>query len=298
MDTVFVVNPNASSYEDFADLVTDAVADSEATLETSDHKGHAARLACGAADRGADRIIVVGGDGTINEVVNGLATTGSTVCLGILPAGTGNDIARALDLPLDPVEALAVAVENGEPRSIDVLRADWQTGESYAVNAINGGYAPEVAADITDEMKGRYGPLAYLAAAPRAWRDTDSYETTLQWADGSREVIDAVAVIAANGRTLGGGFEIAPNARLDDGQFDVFCVQTGSVVDMAGIAARLGAGTLAQSEHVAHRSTTRVQIETQPPMRFTLDGEPIEADLTEIDLASRTLRVMAPASDR
>jgi diacylglycerol kinase (ATP) len=296
MDTVFVVNPNASSYDEFADALTEVALDARMTVEASDHEGHAATLARRAAERGADRVIGVGGDGTINEIVNGLWETNQSVALGILPAGTGNDIARSLGLPLAPSQALEVAVETGVERAIDVLRADWrQAGASLAVNAINGGYAPQVAEDITDEMKERFGPLAYLAAAPRAWRNADSYQTQLQWADGTREVLDAVALIAANGKTLGGGFSIAPEAQLDDGQFDVFCVRGGSVVDMAGIAARLGAGTLAESEHVLHRATTRLHVETRPPMRFTLDGEAVEADLTGIELQEGALQVIVPS---
>ncbi|MFB6376144.1 MAG: diacylglycerol kinase family protein, partial [Bradymonadaceae bacterium] len=240
------------------------------------------------------RLVVVGGDGTIHEVVNGLREKQAPVTLGIIPAGTGNDTARSLNLPLDPADALEVAVETGVERTIDLLRAEWADGDALAINAINGGYAPEVADDITDEMKGRYGPLAYLAAAPQAWRDAESYATKLRWSDGTEEIINALALIAAHGRTIGGGFTVAPEADLADGCFDVFCVQTGSVVDMAGIAARLGSGTLADSNHVVHRTTTGVRVQTTPPMRFTLDGEPIQVDITNITLEADALRLIVP----
>jgi len=294
MDTLFLVNPEASSFDRVAQLISDAAGRSGTGVETSDHAGHAATLARRAARRRIERIVVVGGDGTIHEVVNGLGEVDASVELGIIPAGTGNDIARSLDLPLDPTEALRVAVETGVARRIDLLRARWEEGDALAVNVVNGGYAPEVADDITDEMKDRYGPLAYLAAAPQAWRDADAYATKLKWADGTREVVRALALIGANGRTIGGGFRIAPEADLGDGQFEVFCIEAGSAVDMAGIAARLGAGTLADSPHVIHRTTTSLRVETQPPMRFTLDGEPTDVDLTDITLEPECLEVVVP----
>ena len=297
METIFIVNPEASSIEAFADLVADAADREGVTVETSEQEGHAETLTRHAADRGVDRIVAVGGDGTINEVVNGMVSAGAEATLGILPAGTGNDTARSLDLPLDPVEAFAVAQATGVERSIDLLCVGWEGGEQYAINAVNGGYAPEVADDITSDMKDRYGPLAYLAAAPKAWREAESHETTIEWDDGTREALDAVALIATNGRTIGGGFRVSPASDPGDGQFEVFCVRLGSTVDMAGVAARLSSGTLAESEAVIHRSTRRLRFQTRPPMRFTLDGEPLEVEVRRIDLVPGALDVLVPAPD-
>ncbi len=297
METVFVANPEASSFEQFSELLAEVTDQADLRPMLSDHPGHAAELARRAIDEGAERLVVVGGDGTINEVVNGLGEALSAATLGILPAGTGNDIARSLDLPLEPRAALEVVLESGRPRPIDLLEARSGDGTRLAINAINGGYASELADDIDSEMKRRFGPLAYLAAAPGAWSETAPCEARLQWEDGTAEVVDALALVMANGRTLGGGFRIAAEADLSDGQFDVFAVQPGSLLNLAGVATHLTSGTLADSPHVLHRSCSRIRATTDPPMGFTIDGEPIDENIGDVELLPGEMRVLTPPSE-
>jgi diacylglycerol kinase (ATP) len=294
METVFILNPEASSSEQFTELLADATDRTDLRPKTSRHPGHARELTREALEEGVDRLVVVGGDGTINEVVNGLGDDRASVELGILPAGTGNDIARSLDLPLAPRQALEVVLGGGRLRRVDLMRARWKGGEKLALNVINGGYAGELADDITPEMKERFGPLAYLAAAPQAWTDTAPCETLLEWADGTVDLIDAVALIVANGRTLGGGFRISPDNDLSDGQFGVFAIQPGTLLDLAGVATRLASGHLAEHPHVVHRATSRLRATTRPPMSFTVDGERIDEQVTDVEVLPNALRVLVP----
>jgi len=238
-----------------------------------------------------DLIAVAGGDGTIHHAVNGLAPHFPPKLLAILPLGTGNDLCRTLAIPLDPVQALALW-ESGRRRAIDVVRVEGDAA-GYAVNAVAGGFSGRVAADVTAEMKEFWGPLAYLRGAAGPAVEPTSYRLTLRFDGGPAEQLAALNVVVANGRTAAGGVPVAPLADPEDGLLDVVAVPAGGLLDLSVVAARLMAGDYHADEVVLHRRARRVEVESDPPLPVSIDGEPAEGRRFAFTAVPKALRVLA-----
>lgn len=275
MKSCFILNPIAGSFDGHDRLRERLEAIDDARVELTREEGHARRLARRAAEDGCRLVVAGGGDGTLHEVLDGLSDHLDTCVFGVLPLGTGNDFARALGMPLDPDRALDVLLEANRMRLLDLVEivgADGRT--SLALNHVNGGYADLISAEIDAETKQRLGPWAYLKGATTPLGEMQQYETKIVWPDGSVEVVDAIDIILANGRTVAGGFSVAPDASLEDGVFETVIVHAGSLMNLAGIAARLAVGRDPEhSEQVTRRAATTIHLESDPPMVFSIDGE-------------------------
>ena len=263
-------------------------------VETRD----AADLASKAAEAAAgkfDAVAVAGGDGTLHAVVNGLGPNFPHATLAILPLGTGNDLCRTLAVPLDPAAAVKL-IRHGRKRAIDVARVEG-VAANFMVNAATGGFSGRVAADVTPELKQSWGPLAYLrgAAGPIAERQT--FRVTLRIDGGPPEVTDDVLnLVVANGRTAAGGVLVAPTANPEDGRLDLVVVRAGGILDLSVVAASLMAGDYLSHDNVTHRHVSRVEVESDPPMPFSIDGELVETDRIAFEVVPKALRVF-PGKD-
>lgn len=294
MDTLVIVNPSSGGAEDFGAMVGRLGGRSGVEVNYTTGSGDAATFARRALDTKARRVIIVGGDGTLNEVVNVFAEADEPPAVAIVPAGTGNDFGRTLRLPDTPQEAEAWL--NGPCRAIqvDLLKVSWPGGHRWAINAVHGGYAMEVTEDVDADRKKQLGPFAYLAAVPDSWAQRESYETHLRWEDGTKDVVDAIDLVLANGHSVGGGFPVDTTADPTDGVFECIAVRPGSVLNLAGVAADLASGDLIDSEYVLQRSVTSVHVESDPPMGFNVDGEPIDADVIDVEIEPGVLTVQVP----
>ncbi|GIV98282.1 MAG: diacylglycerol kinase [Herpetosiphonaceae bacterium] len=253
--------------------------------------GHARQLAQAAAQAGCDLVIAVGGDGTINEVVNGLAVNLAGVTLGIIPLGTGNDLARTLAIPLDPVEALDV-IEQRRERRIDLINVKSYETNTYCVNVAAGGFSGQVDEVLNEDIKATWGPLAYLVSAASVLPDLTGYETTVAYEDEAPRRVDALSIIVANGRTAGGGLRVAPQANPEDGLLDVVIVRYSSLLNLAGVAARLLAGNYLDSDVVVHKQVRRLSIASRPGMWFNIDGELLTKEPVIFAVQPQALRVL------
>ena len=152
-------------------------------------------------------LIVAGGDGTVNDAVNGLGKAGfpEGVTLGVLPAGTGNDLAATLRIPNDPDAAEAV-IRQGRVRTLDVARVRSSgIGERFFINVATGGLGAEISDANEGELKRRWGKLSYLRASLEVAKDFDVRELDL-YLDGKLHRARAVNVVVANCRFAGGGW--------------------------------------------------------------------------------------------
>ncbi len=178
----------------------------------TNHAGEARELAAKLAAEGEPVVIAAGGDGTLNEVVSGLA--GSSTVLGVLPAGTMNVFAREMGIPFDSLERAFAVIEAGFIRDVDLFEAN---GSPFMQMA-GVGFDAAVIEETTWESKRMLGPLAYLLAAVKVLGERpEKLEITL--ADGRRE--EGVAVIAGNGSLYGGQFKVFRNADNSDSKLDV-----------------------------------------------------------------------------
>jgi diacylglycerol kinase (ATP) len=208
-----------------------------------------------------------------------------------LPLGTGNDLARTLALPLDAQEAFGL-LTSGSARTLDVMRVETASNTMYGLNVAAGGFTGQMNELMTDDLKATWGPLAYLRGAVGVLPNLTDYETFVTWDDGAEERIAALNIIVANGRTAAGGFMVAPTANPEDGVLDVVIVQSGSLVDLAGVAARLLAGNYVDSDLVLHRQVRRVRVAARPGMWFNVDGELMTKDPVTFTVLPRTLQMV------
>jgi diacylglycerol kinase (ATP) len=243
-------------------------------------------------------LAVAGGDGTISRVVHALMQQEHRPILAVLPMGTGNDLARTLDIPDDPRKAFEV-IQAGEIRRIDLIRVQVETEPvpRWCVNVAAGGFTGQMNEIMTDELKRTWGPLAYLRGAVKVLPDLKDYHTMIKY-DDARVCQEAFAlsIIIANGRTAGGGTPVAPDANPEDGLLDVVIVRNGPKTQLAGVAARLlAAGDYRNSDLVSHRRVKRVAVRSSPGMWFNIDGELISKDPISFGVVPKALRVVVGA---
>lgn len=262
----------------------------DARLEITSRRGHAEALAR-EETAAHDRIVAVGGDGTVQEVVNGvLGTGGPRPSIGIVPVGRGNDLARSLGLPPDPGEAWRAAIGSGE-RVIDAARATAADGrERWFASAGGIGFDAQVA----DAMSARRGWLAgragYLVTTLLELRRFSNRRVVLAVDDEHRE-LDVLLLAIANGPFYGGGMRIAPPARVDDGRLDV-CV----VGDVSRLTAVRQLPNLYRGTHVTHPAvellTGRgITVDGDAATLTHLDGEPFGALPIRVEAAPGVLAV-------
>ena len=252
--------------------------------------------AIGAAEEWREGLLIVaGGDGTINDVVNGLGRAGfpEGVALGILPAGTGNDLAATLCIPEDPELAEDVIRQNRE-RRLDVARVRSEgIGERFFINVATGGLGAEISDANDEELKERWGKLSYLRASLEVARNFDVRELTL-YLDGEGHQVKAVNIAVGNCRYTGGGWPATPMANPEDGLLDVVVIETlgiGALLDLA--PAVLSESNYLDNDGVLFVRAKEIRIETQPPgLEFTADGEVIGNEPAQFSVLPRALRVI------
>lgn len=245
--------------------------------------GHATQLVREALADGAPGVAVVGGDGTLNEAVNGFFDPAGALLregawLAPLPCGTGGDFRKSVDLPRD-VEAMARRVVHGDPRPLDV---GWMTfvdheGRPAArafLNIASFGLGGEVDRVVNQGPKWMGGRLAFLLGTLRAMAGYRNREVRLTIDDGPPREARILNVAIANGQYFGGGMHIAPRADLDDGLFDVIAIEREGVLANLTLAPHLYRGTLLDKAGVTFTRARRVVAEaTGEPVLLDVDGE-------------------------
>jgi len=287
---VMVFNPSARGGA--ARRLADRVAN-RSWLQFRDTRaaGDARAVARDAAERGIDLVIAAGGDGTIHEVVNGLADHLDRVRLGVVPLGTANDFAKSIGLPLDPTLALHVA-ETGRPRRIDLIRWEGPNEAGLLINAATGGFSAVLHDRLNDELKQQWGDLAYLRAAMESLGDMPRFNASLR-CDGEQLDLDTQAMVVANGR-FAGGFELAPDAELADGRLDIGVATVESFAEGATLAVQMAFGVHRQGRVWHCRRSRRIQIDSDPEMFFIGDGESIGPSPLRFEVLSEAVEVMTP----
>ena len=252
--------------------------------------------AIGAAEEWREGLLLVaGGDGTVNDVVNGLGRAGfpEGVTLGILPAGTGNDLAATLAVPDDPELAEDVIGQKRE-RRLDVARVRSEgVGERFFINVATGGLGAEISNANDEELKKRWGKLSYLRASLEVARNFDVRELSL-YLDGEKHRVRAVNIAVGNCRYTGGGWPATPKANPEDGLLDVVVIETLGAAELFDLApAVLAESSYLDKEGVLFVRAKEIRVETQPPgLEFTADGEVIGNEPAQFSVLPQTLKVI------
>ena len=255
----------------------------------SERPGHLIELARGAVDDGAELVVAAGGDGTLNEVVNGVA--GRNVELATIPLGTGMDFGRTYGLPTKFDDAVRVALD-GETRTVDAGRVDYRTwegttAERWFANVGSVGMSGAVAQRVNGMSKALGGKITFFYALTRVFFEWENTEVRVTLDDDERHgrMHD---VIVANGIWHGGGMMLAPDAAPDDGLFDVVLIGDVGRVDFLTTAPKIYKG-----KHVAHP-----KVEVLRSSRVTVDGDehlPIEVEGEQVGTTPATFSVVRGA---
>ncbi|MET0734392.1 MAG: diacylglycerol kinase [Microbacterium sp.] len=244
---------------------------------------------------GTDAVVVAGGDGTVHLAIQELAETG--IPLGIIPIGTGNDLAGTLGLRELDVDAAADAIASGSLRSIDLARVTRADGtSSYFGSVLASGFDSRVN-DRANAMRWPRGGSRYNIAILVEFLTLKGlpYEVDLEHADGTRERIvgDLVMATVGNGRTYGGGIPICPDADPSDGLLDVVLVRPAGRLRLLRLLPRVYRGTHASVPEVSIFRVRSVRL-ASPGVTAYADGDPIGALPLTIEVVRDALRVFAP----
>ncbi|GAX91158.1 diacylglycerol kinase [Effusibacillus lacus] len=242
-----------------------------AGLETSCHmtKGSedTIQAAMQAAEDRFDYVIAAGGDGTVNEVVNGLAQAEKRPVLGILPAGTSNDLAGALGLPRDLLEA-AHQLTRFQIRPLDVGQANGQ----FFINIAGCGRLTEITYEVPSKLKTALGQLAYymkgLEKIPQL-RDIHLEVEAENFGFSGK----AMLCLIMNSRRVGGFENLVPDAKMDDGLLDVIIVKQSTIPDIIRLATQALRGEHIHSNRVIHFQADRLTVRSREHVDLNLDGE-------------------------
>ena len=286
MRTCVILNPIAGAVKSVG-VVRERLRSLNADrFHVSGQAGDAEKFASEAAD--FDLIVSAGGDGTLNEVVNGIAQGGCKAALGVLPLGTGNDFARTLGVPND-LDAGIDQIAAGETRCIDLVRVT-SDRVRYFVNVSSGGFSGVVDEKLTPEMKRTWGPLAYLRGAAAAFSELRGYTTTVALDDAESFELDLYNVVIANGRYVAGGIPVAPRAGIADALLDIVLIPERGPTELAILAAQILVGKHLGSDAIIFRRAKKIAIKSRPGMWFNVDGELIGNEPATFELLPGALQ--------
>ena len=310
-----IVNPasaDGATRENWARIASDLRTHFGAFSVTfSEAVGHARQLAADAAKQGTKLLIACGGDGTISEVANGIIESKSEAELGILPAGTGSDFRRSLGVSNNVADA-ARALRDGRAKTIDAVRVTFinEAGERetrYSINVASFGMSTEVLDRAALGGAKKWVPaftprkvtskLSYAAATVQTTFAASPSDVLLQIDENQERRLRVAEFCIANARYYGGAMKIAPDAKLDDGYFDVVTIGDANSFRLLTNAPRLYFGAHLRMSEVTHELAKQViarPANKDKEIRVELDGEVLGRLPSTFQIAPRALRVRFP----
>ena len=296
---VFLVNPasaNGSTGSRWAELAHIAAGKGlTGDVLFSERPGHLTELARKATDDGADLLVVVGGDGALHEVVDGVV--GRNVDLAVLMRGTGMDFARTYGIPTDPERAFDIAL-NGAVREIDVGRVTFHawSGEErveHLVNVGSVGMSADTARRANARSKALGGKPTFFLTLVESflrWRNVEMRVRVGDEARGGK----MTSVVVANGQYHGGSMWLAPEAEPDDGLLDVVVIGDITKVDFVRSVGRIYRGTHLTHPKIELLKGSDVTVDADQPIPLELDGEQPGTTPATFEIVPRAVRIRVP----
>jgi YegS/Rv2252/BmrU family lipid kinase len=294
MDKLFVIFNPAARGEKTRRVrkFLEAKAGPSVTLAPTQRAGDARLLAAQAVKEGFRTIVAAGGDGTINEVVNGIGASGAA--LGVLPLGTVNVFAQELRIPRR-IDAAWHIIQAGMTRTIDLACAEAGVTTRYFVQLAGVGFDAQAVRDASWELKKKIGPLSYVWAGLKILRTTLApVEVSV---NGSGPRATGVAVLVGNGRFYGGRFALFPKAQMDDGLLDVCVFESCGYLDVLRYGQGILRGAHIDLGGVEYFQTDRLVCTAPSVTPFELDGEDAGDVPVVFSIVPRALRVIVPKVD-
>ena len=236
-----------------------------------------------------DLVIVGGGDGTLNAAAPALVETG--LPLGVLPLGTANDFARTVSIPTD-LQKAAEIIATGHMRDIDLGDVN---GHLF-FNVASIGFSAELAAELTEHAKKRWGVLGYAIVAARILLRSRLFTAYVDH-DGTTEHIHTMQVSVGNGRHYGGGMTVEETATAEDGKLDLYSLEVDHWWRLLALLPSLRNGTQGRWDDVRAFQTTEVTIRTRRPRAVNTDGELSTYTPAHFRIMPKAIRVFAPPAE-
>ena len=249
------------------------------------YTGEAEAMARRGAAEGFEKIVAAGGDGTINEVVNGLAGTGTM--LGLLPIGTMNVFATELGLPVHDLELCWDIVKGDNTRAVDLPKAN----QKFFVQLAGVGLDAQVVKETSAQMKRRFGPLSYVISAVQIAARKPP-KLFIQSEDAS--IDEGSFVLVGNGRLYGGPFPFFKRAALDDGLLDVIVFKRLGYLEIIKYLQDVVFSSNIRVPEIEYFQTVRLRVESDQTVPVELDGELVGNCPVEFSLQENSLRVLVP----
>lgn len=298
--TVFLVNPasaGGSTGKRWAEIARRAAArglDGDALISSG--PGQLSVLAAAAVRDGAGRLVIVGGDGSVNEVVNGIVGA-ADVEIAIIPRGTGWDFVRTFDIPRDLDAAIDIAL-NGSVREVDagaVTYRTWSGEDAHAhfANVASAGISGAIAQRANESSKALGGKVSYYWATLAVffgWQ-TGEMSVTVDEESRSGRMIDAMI---CNGRFLGGGMMMCPEAEPDDGLFDIMLIGDVTKRDLAFVLPKTYKGRHLPHPRLELLRGSVVTVDAAEPLPIELDGEQPGTTPARFEIVPRALKLRVP----
>jgi diacylglycerol kinase (ATP) len=291
-----IANPLAGSYAQRTHQLADTIAYLhqqrwQATLQYTQQAGDARRLAHAAVEQGIDVVVAVGGDGTINEIIQELA--GSETALGVIPGGTVNVWAREVGIPQEIAAARAILV-NGQTRRIDLGRIN----DRYFLLMAGIGMDGEITYAVEKKPPKRFGVLGYLFVS--AWQvfGYPAFRAILE-IDERTFKTTALQIVIGNTQLYAGAFKYTWQARCDDGLLDICVVRQQTIARRIVTALHLLLHKAQEQQGVLYETGQHIKIHTRRPVAIQIDGDPLgytekSQTPTQITIAPGTLKVIVP----
>jgi len=266
-----IYNPSAGRELFRKELPTVLERFERAGYETSAHattgEGDATEAARIAVERKHDIVIVAGGDGTINEVVQGIAEADYRPKLGVIPAGTTNDFARALSIPRDIKKAVDIILKD-RIKTLDIGKVN----DHYFINIAGGGDLTELTYDVPIKLKSTLGQLAYYLKGIEMLPFLKPVSTIIEYDDHVFEG-DIMLFLVANTNSVGGFEKLAPDALIDDGYFDLIILKKTNLAEFLRLATAAIRGLHIEDENIIYTQAKRIKITPKEKMLLNVDGE-------------------------
>ncbi len=253
------------------------------------HKGHAVNLCRIGCEKGYDTIVAVGGDGTVREVVEGMRNH-KHVKLGIIPTGTGNDFIKSLNIPKSPKIALDIILE-GNTRVID----SGNIGKRMFVNIATLGFDAQVVA-CANNIPILSGFAAYFFATILTLFKLKCKPVTIEYEDGSTSTHNILLVAICNGKQYGGGYNVAPHAKLDDANFEVIIAENFSRWRVLRLLPKYVKGTYLDEDikGISSFKCSSITLHAEEDSYFNADGELSKDKTLSFSINPSALIVLAP----
>lgn len=271
---LLVVNPSSGGEkaEEFQEMAREKLAQyfEEVVVKHTEKAGDASAFAKAAAREQFEAVFVMGGDGTVNEGISGLAEEAYRPTFGFFPLGTVNDLARALQMPLDPAEAIQ-SLDLTKTKSLDIGRIN----DDYFMNVVAVGTIPQAVNETTVEEKTRLGKFAYAISALKNLAANQSYTFQVEL-DGVEKVIESSTVLIGLTNSIGGFEQLLPEATVSDGLLHFLYLKDSNLLESLQTLPSLLTGVEESNARVGYHQVKEIKLsvaDAEETLRVNVDGD-------------------------